>query len=312
MAVTVTAAAVIGTTVLFITHHVPGRIGKADRIIVYISKPIRSLHPAGKNAIRLRESAYRAVIPTRIIVHQPKTFSSCSGRVVHVTALAGIGVACRQPAGRIRGPGIAHFAPRVVTHIRDLCAACIQRQAGRAELVGQQVGQHAVLVHGDTLRAGVVILHQGIHFCRADIIEGHPAGSLVTDQHNFHLGGAYWCRRPAFDLFPGRCERGPCATRCSHLADEGCILLVKSGTQDTTANAPVIGQFTAQISIYLMSGCRKRGAGILVATAIDLIETKIAHANASNFMRLANSGRAFVLSGKCLKNARHEITLTLI
>ena len=83
--------------------------------------------------------AYGTVIPSRIIVHQPK--------VIRIRSLPGVRLIRQRAAA-----GIAHFAPGGITHF-GFVAAWVDCDAGRAKMVGEGIIQHAA--HPESA-AGVV------------------------------------------------------------------------------------------------------------------------------------------------------------
>ncbi len=129
-----------------ITHpsHMPRWITISHRIVIDVRIPVISLHPARDKRIRLRETSQRGIVPSGVVVHQPK--------LTDVGVLPGVGVLRGRSAA-----GVAHLSPGSVSQLGDHIAAGIGGQTRTAQMVGKQEIQRAIYPHRDSLCIRIVI-----------------------------------------------------------------------------------------------------------------------------------------------------------
>ncbi len=89
----------------------------------------------------LDEAREGRVVPAGIVEHLPE--------IGHVAVLPGIGILRRR-----RAAGVTDLSPRLVPHLRYLRRAARGRDAGAAQLVGEQVIQAASTAHRYSIGSG--------------------------------------------------------------------------------------------------------------------------------------------------------------
>jgi len=136
---------------------VSGWIGILDRIVSCIAIAIVVLRivRVWYNGVRLGKVVKIRVVPAGVLEHEAKASAAqIRGVLGDVGVLSRIGVARLQ--GGI-GCCISYFPPRLVARFHDQAARIGGHQAGRAEMVTQQILERTSGSHGDALRARIIV-----------------------------------------------------------------------------------------------------------------------------------------------------------
>lgn len=146
----------------------PRRVRVPQRVVQGVRVAIQALRVAqlGHDAVGLDEAPDGGVVVARAVEVQP-----CAPVE---------GLACKAAVRRSATALVACLTPRLVAQLSYLSAATVHRDAGRAEVIRQQIGERTALAHGDALPIGVVVGGQ-----RADPLLDAPLG-VITDV----VGGA--------------------------------------------------------------------------------------------------------------------------